>query len=63
MQVESDLAMYGIWVLCSLLFHMRRSRVRLGWAGVELGRCSVWNDEGAVGIPSKFERSTLDIQR
>ena len=30
--------MYDIWVLCSLLFHMRRSWVRLGWAGIELGR-------------------------
>ena len=23
----------------------------------------MWNDEGAIGIPSKFERSTLDVQR
>ena len=34
---------------------------RLGRAGIELGRCSVWNDEEAVGIPSKFERSMLGV--
>ena len=47
----------------SCLFLWSMTDVTLQGDLLHTGRCSVWNDEGAVGIPSKFEHSTLDVQR